>query len=178
MNMNMSALTDDVLSKWYLIYTKVKGELKARENLERQGYSVYLPMTQIARRRNGKNIKTVEPFFSRYLFIHLNDTSDNWRPIRSTLGVVSFVKFGNEPAWVSDSLIRLLKRNEDPVGLQNIAEKIISPGDKVVILNGSFAGYHGIFQKQKNTERAIVLLNIVGRNTPVTLSNGDLQQVV
>jgi transcriptional antiterminator RfaH len=163
-------------SRWYLIYTKVKSENKAEENLERQGYNVYLPMTQIIRRRNGKNVKITEPFFSRYIFIHLNYQSDNWRPIRSTQGVASLVKFGNEPAWVPDNLIRLLKENENPMGLQNIVEKEIQAGDKVVIINGSFAGYQGIFQQQKNTERAIVLLNIVGRNTPIILRNDDFSR--
>jgi transcription antitermination factor NusG len=62
------------------------------------------------------------------------------------------------------------------MGLQNIVEKEIQAGDKVVIINGSFAGYQGIFQQQKNTERAIVLLNIVGRNTPIILRNDDFSR--
>ena len=40
---------------WYLIFTKPRQENLARENLERQGFTTYLPLTQQSRRRNGKS---------------------------------------------------------------------------------------------------------------------------
>ena len=39
------------LKSWYLVYTKPRQEQTARHQLERQGYPVYLPMTQRSRKR-------------------------------------------------------------------------------------------------------------------------------
>ena len=69
------------MKNWYLIYTKPHKEQLARENLERQGYEIYLPMARLRRRRMGKGATRIEPLFPRYLFIHLDAKTDNWSPI-------------------------------------------------------------------------------------------------
>lgn len=161
--------------QWYLVFTKVKSELKAKEHLIRQGYTAYLPMTQKKVRRNGKYIHTTEPFFPRYLFIKLNTETDNWGPIRSTIGVACIVRFGGVAAVVPETLIAGLKQQENEIGLQTNVEKQMQLGDKVIVLDGPFAGYQGVFQQAKSTERVAILLDIVGRNTAVTLSMHDLR---
>lgn len=160
---------------WYLIFTKPRQENLARENLERQGFITYLPLAKQTRRRNGRYIKSIEPYFPRYLFIQLNTETDNWSPIRSTVGVVQMVRFGGVPAVVPDELVTCLKENDDPDGLQKLVRQDLSPGDKVEIINGPFAGYQGIYQQRKGSERVAVLLDIVGKTAAVTLSAHDLQ---
>lgn len=159
---------------WYLIVTKPQSEIKAQENLLRQGYQTYLPLVQTSRRRNGKNIKSTEAFFSRYIFISLDKKTDNWSPIRSTIGVAGMVRFGGMPVQVPNALIDNLKNNQDEFGLQLIHKKELKQGDKVEIIAGAFDGYKAIYQKMKNTERVSVLLDIVGKNTQVTLSIHEL----
>ena len=161
--------------QWYLVFTKVKSELKAREHLTRQGYLVYLPMTQKKVRRKGKYVHIIEPFFPRYLFIKLNSETDNWGPIRSTIGVSCIVRFGGAPAVVPEDLVFRLQQQEDAMGLHTNIEKQLQPGDTVMVLDGPFAGYQGIFQQTKSAERVAILLEIVGRNTAVTLSMHDLK---
>ena len=160
---------------WYLIFTKPRQENLAKENLERQGFVTYLPLAEQSRRRNGRYIKSVEPYFPRYLFIQLNTDTDNWAPIRSTLGVAQMVQFGGFPAQVPEELIASLKANDDSDGLQKVSRRDLSPGDRVEIVGGPFSGYEGIYQKQKSAERVAVLLEIVGKNTALTLSAHDLQ---
>ena len=160
---------------WYLVVTKPQSEFKAQVNLLRQRYEIYLPLVQNSRRRNGKNIKRTEAFFPRYLFIHLDKETDNWAPIRSTIGVASLVRFGGMPAVVPENMIANLKANEDEFGLQLIKRKELKQGDKVEIIDGPFEGYKAIYQKMKSTERVSVLLDIVGKNTQVTLNVDELE---
>ena len=160
---------------WYLIYTKPRQEYLARENLDRQGFVTYLPLVQQSRRRNGRYIKIIEPYFPRYLFIQLNTDTDNWAPIRSTLGVSQMVRFGGIPAVLPDDLITYLKQNDDSNGLQQQRQRDMSPGDRIEIVNGPFVGYQGIYQQQKSAERVAVLLDIIGKNAALTLSVHDLQ---
>ena len=118
------------MEAWYLIYSKPQQERVARENLERQGYRSYLPLIRNRRRRRGKYMSIVEPMFPRYLFVHLSDETDNWGPIRSTIGVANLVRFGMLAARVPDDLIAILtERDED--GVQNLTTPDFESGDQV-----------------------------------------------
>ena len=68
--------------KWYLIFSKPRQETIAKTQLERQGYEVYLPLVEQRKKRLGRARTVIEPLFSRYLFIHLDSHTDDWRPIR------------------------------------------------------------------------------------------------
>lgn len=160
---------------WYLVATKPQSEFKAQENLLRQNYETYLPLVQTSHRRNGKNVNRTEAFFPRYLFICLDKETDNWSPIRSTIGVAGMVRFSGMPAVVPENMIVNLKNNENEFGLQSFEKKELKQGDKVDIIDGPFAGYKAIYQKMKSTERVSVLLDIVGKNTQVTLSVNELE---
>ena len=171
----MTAKSNNQARSWYLVVTKPQSEFKAQENLLRQGYEIYLPLVQNSRRRNGKHIKRTEAFFPRYLFISLDKENDNWAPIRSTIGVAGMVRFGGMPAEVPEALVTNLKENENEFGLQSVEKKELKLGDKVEIINGPFEGYKAIYQKMQSTERVSVLLDIVGKNTQVTLSVHELE---
>jgi transcriptional antiterminator RfaH len=160
---------------WYLVYTKPRQENLAQENLARQGYETYLPRVYQTRRRNGRYVKTVEAFFPRYLFIHLDSETDNWAPIRSTIGVSKLVRFDNIPAVVPDQLIQALQSNDHEDGIQRLVQKNLMRGDKVTIIDGPLAGYQGIYQQQNSAERVAVLVDLVGKNTLLNISVHDLQ---
>jgi len=161
---------------WYLIYTKPRNESLAREHLERQGYETCLPLLSRTSRRRGRYQTVIEPCFPRYLFINLNTATDNWAPIRSTIGVSRMVTFGGLPAQVPGDLVAQLRANEDEHGLQRWPEPDdFAPGTRVTIIEGPFAGYEGIFQARKGHERAAILLDIVGRNTLATLDIHNLK---
>ena len=79
---------------WVLIYTKVKQEKRAKENLENQGFKTFLPM--IASANDLAKYENLEIVFPRYLFTQINVKLDNWSSIKSTKGVDHIVLFGNE----------------------------------------------------------------------------------
>lgn len=160
---------------WYLIYSKPRQEGVALENLKRQGYDAYLPLIRTRRRRQGQYVSLVEPMFPRYLFIRLSDQTDNWGPIRSTLGVSALVRFGDLPAQVPDRLIGALKSREDASGIQQLAVPDFKPGDRVRIAEGPMAGYEGIFQARSSRERVVVLLDVVGQATRVLMPVGQIE---
>ena len=160
-----------------MVVTKPQSEFKAKENLSRQGYETYLPLVQTSRRRNGKIVNRTEAFFPRYLFISLDKETDNWSPIRSTFGVAGMVRFGGMPAVVPESMVDNLINNENEFGLQSFEKNELKHGDKVEIIDGPFEGHKAIYQKMKSTEPVSVLLDIVGKNTQVTLSVHELEIV-
>ena len=172
---SVEVTTDHQNKAWYLVYTKPKGEKTAHENLTRQGYKTYLPLITISKRRRGRYVSLIESMFSRYLFIQLNQTTDNWAPIRSTLGVASMVRFSGYPAKVPAELIEMLRKSEDEIGLQQVATEELKAGNCVQIIEGPMTGLNGIYQAQTSADRAVILLDMVGKHTRVMVDRHHLQ---
>jgi len=159
---------------WFLVYTKPRQEKTAKTQLARQGYRVYLPMIERVRKRGAKRTAHIEPLFPRYLFIHLDTYTDDWGPIRSTVGVSALVRFGREPAQVPDALVELLRSRESGSGLHVWAEPALRAGQAVRVNEGAMRGYEGIFVAGSGKERVIVLLDILGRRVRASVEAGQL----
>lgn len=160
---------------WYLIYTKSRLEEVARDNLERQGYTTYLPMLSVEKRLRGRYQRQQEVMFPRYLFVRLNTTTDNWMPIRSTIGVQKLVEFGGVPARAPDLLILELQQNELTYNAQLLDSPGFRYGDAVEFVTGSLQGYKAMFEKYVSRDRVAVMLNIIGEYTRTFVSRHDLQ---
>jgi transcriptional antiterminator RfaH len=160
---------------WYLIHSKPKDEKVAQENLERQGYETYLPLILGRAKRRGKTVKSIQPMFPRYMFIHLSEQTDDWGPIRSTFGVSSLIRFGTAPAKVPETLINALKNNENSEGIHEFTNKPLSVGDKVLIVEGPFEGYEATLFSQNSDDRVIVLLKIAENNVKVKLEQSLIE---
>ena len=163
------------MKSWYLIHTKPRQEQIAKENLLRQGYEIYLPLAPVRRRRKKKITQVIEPMFPRYLFIQLSDQTDDWRPIRSTLGVSVLVKFGEVPAKIPVTLIQELRSREDESGVQVLEQKTLSKGDHVRIAEGPLEGYAGIYQCKTGKDRVMLLLEIAQQTINFTLPANKIE---
>ena len=169
----MQPTTDRDTTTWYLIHTKPRQEHIALINLERQGYTCYLPLLRVEKIRRRKAEVVSEPMFARYLFVRL-DTSDNgpnWAPIRSILGVSQLVRFGTRPAKVEDPLVDLLRNRE----LAQPTKPLFSQGDTVVITEGPFAGLEAAYQMADAEQRAMVLLHLLSQPVPVKIDFTEIK---
>jgi transcriptional antiterminator RfaH len=161
---------------WYLVYSKPRAEQLAATHLERQGYRCYLPVIEATRKLRGKLLTQVEPMFPRYLFISLDTSTDNWAPIRSTIGVSRLVRFGVEPAVVPDALVQMLMDRENAQGVLAPPRRTFDPGDRVRIFEGPFKDYEAIFLASNSNERVIVLLEILGKESRVAIDPAHLAE--
>ncbi len=161
-------------ASWYLVYTKPQQEKVAKENLERQGYSVYLPMLR-KRVRRGRNFHfRTNPLFPRYLFIRLSTGEDDWGPIRSTMGVVHLVKFGTIAAAVPNQMINGIREREIEPEILEMPEAPLEKGQKVRFVEGTLSGYEAIFEAENSTKRVIVLMNIAGTHSQMSVPKSSI----
>lgn len=160
---------------WYLVYAKPRQERIAQLNLERQKYEVYLPLARQVRRSGARRLSMVAPLFPRYLFVHLDREIDNWAPIRSTIGVVSLVRFGQTPTPVPDDLVGYLRAREDPDGLHVVSIDDYKRGARVRVTTGGLTGYEGIFVAPTSRQRVVVLLDILGKKTRALIEAGSIE---
>ena len=162
-------------AQWYVIQSKPRQEAKACQELQKQGYEVFLPTIEVEKVVGGQRIQKEEVLFSRYLFIQLNQTDSNWGPIRSTRGVSGLVRFGALVPSLSSEQLNAMK---DWVGHLPKKEYFL-PGQLLEIIAGPFRGMQGIFEKLVKTasgeERAIVLFELLGKTQQISAPLADLR---
>ncbi len=161
-------------AQWYVIQSKPRQEVKACQELEKQGYQVFLPTIQVEKVLGGQRLEKQEPLFSRYLFIQLDQTDSNWAPIRSTRGVSGLIRFGSHIPSLSNEQLRSMKD-----WIEGLPKKdYFAPGQLLQVIAGPFRGMQGIFEKLIKTrngdERAIVLFEILGKTQQISAPLSDL----
>lgn len=161
---------------WFAILAKPRQEELAEKNLQNQKYNVFLPRIRVQKRKLGKWQDVMEPLFPRYLFVQMNPNEVSISPIRSTRGVAGMVKFGTILKPVPNSVIEFLKRGEGTAdGYHTLARSRFQPGREVEILDGPFVGLRGIYRIPRGKDRALVLIEILGRQNKLTINFDDLE---
>jgi|688.fasta_scaffold511199_2 transcriptional antiterminator RfaH len=159
---------------WYVVHTKVRQEQTACDNLVRQGYAVYLPRIKILKRIRGRQQALQEPLFPRYLFVQPRSAAHSIAPVRSTLGVTTIVRFGQEPAVMRPRTLKSIREFE---ARRNAARdddiSPFKPNERVHVAAGPLAGMEGLISDVLQ-ERVIVLMQLLGQDTRVSLSHHQL----
>lgn len=152
--------SDTSKRRWYVVRCKPRQDFRALKNLERQGFSCYLPTLSVKRPQRGRQLQIQEPLFPGYLFIHLDDLNDSWYPIRSTRGVSHIVCFNEHPLPVQREIVEMIRErlvtNRPPV-------PYLQPGERVRITEGCFSGVEAIFVADDGSERVMLLMDILQR---------------
>ena len=161
--------------RWYATKCKFRQERRALENLERQGFSCYLPELTVEKRNNQCKIESREPLFPGYLFIHLNDINDNWYPIRSTRGVSHLVRFNEHPLPVQDEIIETIRQR---LSINPAKVPYLQPGQRVRIVAGSFSQLEAIFVANDGDERVMLLMNILHREQTLSFPITSVRKCV
>jgi transcriptional antiterminator RfaH len=163
-------MSEVVDARWYVVQTQVNGELKAVQNLLRQGFGVYLPR-YLKRRCHARKIDfTAKPLFPRYLFVAVDMATQRWRSIQSTFGVARLVSNGDDPAMVPDGVVCALKAREDAKGFIVMESRpFFAPGDRVRVQAGAFMDSEGLFSGLADHDRIAILLEMLGRKVRVCL---------
>lgn len=146
-------------SDWFIISSKPKQEFDAERNLRALGIEVYLPVYNKKIKKNRVKVDRVSPLFSGYLFAQF-DIRESYQKVRYTRGVKTILG-RNEYLWsIADEKIQDIKSREDN-GLVMLRkrEDHFRKGDRILIDEGDFEGWEGIFQEElPDRERAIIML--------------------
>jgi len=122
---------------WYVLYTAARAEKQVVARLEREGVETYLPLHK-SKRKWSDRVKVVEmPLFSSYVFVHCPE--HKLYSLNLIAGVSRTVYYLGRPAKVRQEEIDSIRE------FLRIAEncELISQGDKVEILCGSFEKRQG-----------------------------------
>jgi transcriptional antiterminator RfaH len=161
---------------WYAVHTQPHAEIKALDNLLRQGYRAYLPRCRIwvshARRRQI----ALRPLFPRYLFAGLDRTGMRWRPILSTFGVSDVVRAGDEPVEVPNAVVDAIREREQEGAFDGLDPRhALRTGELVRVTTGAFEDMVGRLVELRDRDRVVVLLDLLGRAVRAELGAGVVE---
>ena len=142
---------------WHVVHTKPRAEARALENLERQGFEVFLPMITLQKVRRAKLANVTEPMFSRYMFLRTTPGMEDLSVVRSTLGVSQLVRFGTVPAKVPHVWVEAMR--VQPA----VQETLHKPGDKVLLADGMLKGLEAVYMHTDGEMRAMVLIDLLSK---------------
>jgi transcriptional antiterminator RfaH len=151
------------MSYWAVVQTESQREHTVRLLLMRAEYETYMPRT---RSKPGK----VSLLFPTYVFVRI---IDRWYPVRWTAGVSRVIMSGEQPARLEDKIVEAIKRREVRGFVKLDPPKKLKVGAQVRVLRGSFEGQIGIYAGMSRQQRERILLDLLGRKTPVEMKIGD-----
>jgi transcriptional antiterminator RfaH len=157
---------------WYALYTKPKKELQVVGLLQGQGIDAYLPTVRRKVQRHDRPERVV--YFPCYVFAHIDFAQVPRSSIAWMAGVRRIVSFGDQPAVVADEIVDLIRSKLDEV--EEVGYGKLRQGDRVRIKAGPLRDLEAVFdQPLSSASRVRILLDVVGRMTPVDIDYTQLE---
>lgn len=158
--------------QWYVLYTHLKQEERATENLRSWGVETLHPKLRTRRYNEFTGAPTyiTQPLFPRYVFARFN-AREQLPKIRFTRGVHNVVCFGENPAPVDQDIIDIIRARIDENGFVKENDEL-KPGDRVVISAGPLRNLMGIFEREKGSDRIMILLTAIEYQARLVVNRG------
>ncbi|MBN1841548.1 MAG: UpxY family transcription antiterminator [Deltaproteobacteria bacterium] len=163
-------------SAWYVLHTRSRFEQVVFDGLEGKLLEAFLPkMTVVSKRRDRR--KTIRvPIFSGYVFVKSDLNVYERLEIVKTIGVVRIVGNKDGPISVPDQSIDSLKiivagDNEILTGTR------FKKGDRVIVVEGPFAGVTGAFVRYKGGGRVVVAIEALGQYAAVNVPEEYVERI-
>jgi transcription termination/antitermination protein NusG len=184
---------------WYVIHTYSGMENRVKQNLDNRVktlgmedfiYEAVVPTEEVIETRNGARKSVTRTVLPGYVLVRMELTDASWAAVRHTPSVTGFVAHASSPVPLSlDEVEKMLApaalaraAATATGGTKSRAKKIeiadFNVGDSVMVVQGPFAGVHAtITEINANSQRLKALVEILGRETPVDLTLGQIQRV-
>jgi transcriptional antiterminator NusG len=183
---------------WYVVHTYSGMENRVLQNLENRVsslnmedyiFEIVVPTEEVTEIRNGQRKTIKRTVLPGYVLVRMDLTDESWSTVRHTPSVTGFVGHSNQPVPLSlDEVEKMLApsvvaaataSSEGPTRRKKKVEVAdFNVGDSVMVVDGPFAGVHAtITEINANAQRLKALVEILGRETPVDLTFGQIQKV-
>lgn len=174
---------------WFAVC--VDRERRAADDLTDIGVEAWLPECKIVVSRRRRRAIIEGPLFPGYLFVR-GALCDEWMAeVLGVRDVVDFVRMRSRPLAACDrqmaNLQRLVDENGGRLLIENgcvkrgydtpESEPTYKPGQVVRVLDGPFASFNALVEKQAGPARLKLMLDIFGRATLTEVDEASVEAV-
>jgi len=163
---------DTSARRWWVLYTRARQEKAIGRELAQRRVPFYLPLVRRTAIRRGRRVSSYNPLFTGYVFLF--GTEDE--RIRSlTTNRISRVLAVDDPSRLMFDLrqIRQLIAANAPLTV----ESRLSPGGRVRVRQGPFAGLEGTVISRRGQTRLLVSVNFLQRGASVEIDDFLLEPI-
>lgn len=160
---------------WFIAQLKPNGFVRAKLNLERQGFRTFMPLRETTVRQ-GRTVRDVlRPLFPGYIFVEFSPKVTQWRGINNTFGVLSLISGRiDAPTSVPPDLMKALLAGCDETN-KLLPPEVFLAGRSVRVLSGPFKDFLAKVQQTSDDERVRLLLDLMGRAVLIDCAARDLE---
>lgn len=162
------------IPSWYVLHTKSRFENVVYEGLIKKSIETFLPKVKVKSKRKDRKLLISVPLFSGYLFVKTDLSPHMHVEIVKTAGAVRLIGNKDGPIPVPLESVESLK-------IMVAADRHITTGhkfnkgDRVMVIEGPFAGVHGIFIRYRNKGRIVVYIEALGQYAQVEVDEDDVE---
>jgi len=157
----------------HVAYTKLRQEQLAEHHLLREHYEAWLPLVGQWKRNAAGWTCATQPMFPHYLFVRTTPAQPSLARVRSTLGAVGLVRFGERAPDVAYEIVATLRRlaaeSREP-------HSALQPGTRVRLVAGPLAGLQALVTASA-ARRLQIFFNLLGRDTRASVSPDQLESL-
>ena len=165
-------------TNWYAIQTKTKQEDLVAYSLANVRLEILNPKQTRIKTVCGYRRTVVAPLFPGYLFARF-DPARFLHMIQYTRGVKKVLHFGESLLRVEDEIIRGIRKRLNTDGYVEMDGPTLLSGSPVSVEGGLFDGFRGIFKREMNDrKRVVLLLDILGSSAEVVIDKQFLSFAV
>lgn len=157
------------MNPWYLLYCKRREQQRAELHLERQGVNCYYPQVTVKKLHRGKLRLQREPLFPCYVFASFDFKKISFTTVRSTRGVVDFVRQGampvNVPLEIVTNVMIYEDSNKNKVSINDsVEDEIVECENEIDLLLGKIEGAEAIYHEPIGEKRTLLLIKLINEN--------------
>jgi transcription antitermination factor NusG len=157
----MVTLAEPQLEHWHVIRSKPNKEDSLARYLTLQGHPLFYP--QFPANPVNPRARKVKPYFPGYMFLRADLAQVGESAFQYVPFSAGLVRLGGEPAVVHETVIgRLQDRMAEIWEIGTLPGPDFVPGERVMMVEGAFEGYEGIFDASlSGTNRVRILLKML-----------------
>ena len=184
-NLVIISETENRKARWYVVHTYSGHENKVAEALKQRAetldltdkvIAVLIPTQEKIQIKRGQRKNVTEKIFPGYMLVQMELTDNSWLAVRTTQGVTGFVGVGNKPTPLPKHEVEAIKKYMTQAAPSYKAD--YTEGEAVRIVDGPFNDFLGTVNSIDEEKGQVeVLVNIFGRETPVTLDFLQVKKV-
>ena len=160
---------------WIVAKTKGNQEHRALQNLENQGFKVYLPQIISKKYLNTSWKDQNELLFPGYIFVNIDSTTNKMHKINNTFGVSKLLTDPESglPAVLSEQSIIEIKNNlNKAININNL-----SIGDNVIYTRGTLSNISGKITELSGKSRIKLLISMLNMQREIIVNSRYIQRI-
>jgi transcription antitermination factor NusG len=162
--------------RWYAVQTRSRHEKMVARQLEGQGFTTFLPLSNEVRQWSDRRKVVEMPLFPGYAFVRMVYQLEERMRVLTAEGVVNFVGVHGQGVPIPD------KQIEDIQSLLTAkvpfeSYPFLKVGQRVRIRSGSLNGTEGILVGQESDRRLVISVELIQRSVSIRLQGYEVEPI-